>query len=123
MSGWGNEIARRPLLTAIAAALGIAVAGGAALEILHPFRRTIPGPYGDLVSLLPDPDASKAFGKMLVAHEQPMPDLAALRARLAHASLESAIAGDLAAGRLVEVHGWVLPQIVTGLAIAAARNG
>ena len=111
---------RRALLAGLAAAC---VAVGAGVYRLtdvfvkhHP-----PTPYDDLLPHLPDRDQAKRLGALV----KDMPDANALAARLRRdmpGGLIAAAKADIAAGRLTEINGWLLPQSVVLLAALAAKS-
>jgi len=79
-----------------------------------------PTPYDDLLGKLADRDTARIIGARLSVE----PDHAAARLREAVAgqSLARAAQADIAAGRLSEVAGWLLPESVALLAALAARS-
>jgi hypothetical protein len=132
-AGWKSEVARRPLLAAVLGLAGLAAIGGIAYEAPSLFRRRYkPTPYDDLLSQLPDREGAAKLGKAAIAQLQadsdvgPVFDAKAvayeLRTGPGKGSLARATAADIAQGRLVEIHGWLLPLslvLVAGLAAAA----
>jgi len=125
MSGWKTAIARRPLLTGLLTALGIAAAGGVAYEagLFGPSRPR--SPYDDLLALLPDRAHAVELGKAVLA-DNPGLDASAVAAtlhvRIAGRSLSDMLAADIAEHAVAEVHGWVLPQTLAQLCALAAKN-
>jgi hypothetical protein len=85
------------------------------------FRSHAPTPYDDLLGALDDRDQAVMLGKRV----RDMPDAETLagelRARLGDGGLGKAAMGDVAAGRMTEVDGWVLPRSVAQLSALAAR--
>lgn len=126
MSSAGNaQIARRPLLKGLFAIAGLLVVATAAFEVPRLLKRHYPPtPYDDLLDLLPDRDAAARVGAVAAADSHtPLVVLARrLRGRIGAHSLGSVIGADLAAARLAEVQGWVLPQTLVGLCVLAART-
>ncbi len=124
---WRAGIERRPLLAGLVGALGLGILGGGAYEaarILH--RNEKAGAYGDLVSRLPDPDGARLLGHAVIAglpRFNAAETARSLRKALAIHSLADVTASDLAAGRVAEAGGWVLPEslaLICALAAAAA---
>ncbi|HET7083440.1 MAG TPA: twin-arginine translocation signal domain-containing protein [Rhizomicrobium sp.] len=111
---------RRAFIAAVTAA-GAAMAAG-----LYRFsdlfvKHYAPTPYDDLLARLTDRQQAARLG----AHVQGAFDLparaAALRGTLNGKELTAVAAADLAAGRTLEVDGWVLPQTVALLSALAAK--
>ncbi len=120
---WKSAISRRPVLSGILAALGIAVAGGVAYEAPRfSLRRYKPSPFDDLLAQLPDRESAGRVGAAVIAET---PDLnAEQRARalrLAAMPLADAMAADLTENRVIEVRGWILPQTLADLCALAAK--
>jgi len=113
---------RRNLLMGAA---GIAVVAGVGFEASRVLRkRYAPSPYDDLLAKLDDRDGSAQIGEAVLAEVEDFDAktvAAGLRAKLAQASLADIAAADAAAERLVEAHGWVLPQSVGLLCALAAK--
>lgn len=112
--------ARRTLIAGVAAA-GVVLAGG-----LYRFTNLFvkhypPTPYDDLLDKLTDRDQAARLGAKAAGTFDVPGRAAALRASLQSQSLGAAAAVDIAAGRLVEVGGWVLPQTVAWLSALAAK--
>lgn len=79
-----------------------------------------PTPYDDLLARLVDRQQAARLG----AAVRDAGDAPALAARLRgaiHDSLPAAAAADIAAGRMIETDGWVLPRSVALLAALASR--
>ena len=107
---------------ALLAGTGIAaIAAGAGLYRFTDLivKHHPPTPYDDLLGRLADRDTARVIGARLPVD----PDHAATRLReaLAGQSLARAAQADIAAGRLSEVAGWLLPESVALLAALAAR--
>lgn len=102
---------------------GVVVVAGGAFEASRLLRHA-PSPYDDLLAHLDDRDSSIEVGKAVLA-ETPEFDaksvVAKLRDRLKHVTLAQAAAEDEAAGRLLEGHGWVLPEVIALLCALAAN--
>ena len=83
-----------------------------------------PTPYDDLLTRLADRDGAAAVGKAVLLESDSFdPATAAemLRAKLGRATLTEIAGEDAAAERLMEAHGWVLPQAVAELCELAAK--
>jgi hypothetical protein len=80
-----------------------------------------PTPYDDLLGQLTDRDQAVRLGRKVAGAFDAQGQAARLRASLKGRDLTSAANADIAAGRLVEVDGWVLPQTVVWLAALAAK--
>lgn len=120
-------IARRPLLAGLLATAGVAVVGLGLVEFPQLFApRYAPTPFDDLLALLPDRAAAARLGATYLSHQRTF-DLAAtaqtLRRRLANKSLPATLASDLGRARIVEAHGWVLPETIVLLCAVAAKAG
>jgi len=117
-SVWKSKIARRPLLAAIAGAIGLGVVGAAVYELPHLFRRRYPPtPYDDLINLLPDRENARVLGAHVsksVFVSSVGADIRGFRRHYGQKTLPDIVQLDLEEGRVVSVAGWVLP---TGLAI------
>lgn len=105
---------------------GAVVAAGAIYEARQLLRKHYkPTQYDDLLALLDDRDAGAQVGHAVLAEIGDFdPALAAadLRARLKTATLASAIADDVSAGRLLEARGWLLPETLALLCAVAAKT-
>jgi hypothetical protein len=112
---------RRNLLAGLGA-LVIAVAGGTAWKLRPQRKHYAPTPYDDLLNRLDDREAAAKFGVSALAalpEFTPQTGAAKLRARLGKNSLQKAALADAAAGRLVEVNGWLVPECVVLMAALA----
>jgi hypothetical protein len=122
---WKAEISRRPVLSGILAALGIALVGSFAYEAPRWSRhRYKPSPYDDLLEKLPERDNAGRIGAAFIAETPGFnaeSTARALRTKLAAISLAEAMSADLAQDRLVEVRGWVLPGTLSDLCALAAK--
>jgi hypothetical protein len=110
---------RRTVIASVVAA-GAAVTAG-----LYRFtdlfvKHYPPTPYDDVLSRLSDRDPAIRFG----AAVRGAPDTPALAARLRAmpADVTAAAGADIAANRLAEVDGWLVPESVMLLAALAART-
>jgi hypothetical protein len=117
-----NVLTRRNVLIG---AGGAAVLAGAAYEASRLLsKRYAPSPYDDLLARLNDRDADAQIGETVLAELNGFDAKTAaaeLRAKLQHATLAQASAKDVAEGRLVEAHGWVLPETLGLLCALAAK--
>lgn len=122
------NVARRPLVLSALALIGVGIAGGIAVEAPRLLRRRIRSPFDDITNQLTDPDRAIAVGQAVLKTE---PGFDAARVanalRVRKGSLADLCHADLAAGRLREAEGWVLPESLalacTILADQAARTG
>ncbi|MES2471791.1 MAG: hypothetical protein V4601_03015 [Pseudomonadota bacterium] len=111
---------RRALLAGLVAA-GAAVAAGV-YRFTYIFVKHYPAtPYDDLLTHLTDREQAARLGAVI----RGVPDAPALATRL-RTSMPDDLAGaaeaDIAAGRLTEVQGWLLPQTVVLLSALAAKS-
>jgi hypothetical protein len=111
---------RRSLLAGVAA-VGAAVAAG-----LYRFtdlfvKHYAPTPYDDLLARLVDREQAARLGAKVAAAPDAKTLAARLRARLGPKDLAATAGADVAAGRVAEVDGWVLPESVALLSALAAR--
>ena len=112
---------RRGVIAAVGAA-GVALAAG-----LYRFtdlfvKHYPPTPYDDLLIRLIDREEAIRLGSRMTG-DFDVPDQAArLRATFAKQDLATAIQADTAAGRLIEVEGWVVPQTLALLSRLAAKT-
>ena len=122
--GLKAKIARRPFLASLITALGLAAAGDAAYEggLFGPFYPKTP--YDDLLRLLPERSYAITLGKAALAklpgYEAKLA-AAALRPRLRRRTLSAVLAADVAADRLTEVEGWLVPATLAELSVLAAK--
>ncbi len=115
-------LTRRNIL--IGAGGAVVVAGGVfeASRLLR--KRYAPSAYDDLLKHLEDRDQAIAIGEAVLAETGAFDTKAVadkLRARLAHGSWEQVTGEDAAAGRILEAHGWVLPESLALLCALAAK--
>lgn len=102
---------------------GAVVAAGGAFEAAR-LLRPAPSPYDDLFARLEDRNNGVEIGKAVLAEtaEFDAKSVAAkLRTTFQHATLSQTATADEAAGRLLEAHGWVLPESVALLCALAAK--
>ncbi len=111
---------RRALLAGLAAAGAVVAAG--LYRFTDIFGKPYPStPYDDLLTQLTDREQAAKLG----AAVRDAPDAPALAAQLRAGmtgDLAAAAEADIAAGRLLEVQGWLLPQSVALLAALAAKS-
>ena len=107
----------------------IAAAGGAGAVVaagLYRFtdlfvKHYPPTPYDDLLTRLIDREEAIRLGAHMTGDFDTRREAAQLRAAFANQDLATAIQADIAAGRLVEVEGWVVPQTLAQLSRLAAK--
>jgi hypothetical protein len=111
---------RRTLLLGSGAAL---VAAGGAAWVMKPFRKQYPpSPYDDILAKVDDREWAAKFGVLALAA---MPDFTAnngaarLRPLLNRGSLSQVAMRDAEAGRLMEIHGWLVPESIVLMAALA----
>jgi hypothetical protein len=105
---------------------GVAAAGAAVVAGLHRFtdlfvKHYPPTPYDDLLSRLVDREQAVKLGASVSGKPDPKSLAAQLRASLKSDGLAAAAEADVAADRMTEVDGWLLPQSVALLAALASR--
>ncbi len=103
---------------------GVAGAGAAAAAGLYRFtdlfvKHYPPTPYDDVLAALADREQAAKFGASVPGAPDAL--AARLRATIKPLGLAAAARADIAAGRIVEVDGWVVPQSVALLSGLAAR--
>ena len=111
---------RRTILagTAVgAAALAVGLARFTGLFAKH----YPPTPYDDVLGALADREKAAQFGAMVKDAPAPGPLAERLRRALKPNGLAGAAASDIAADRLAEVDGWVVPESVALLSALAAK--
>jgi hypothetical protein len=111
---------RRTLIAGVAAA-GAAVAAG-----LYRFtdlfvKHYPPTPYDDVLAALVDREEAARLGALVGNAPAPAALAARLRTILKPNGLLGAVESDIAAGRLTEVEGWVVPESVALLSALAAK--
>lgn len=112
---------RRGLIAGVAAA-GAAVAAG-----LYRFTDLLvkhhpPTPYDDVLTALVDREQAARFGAVVSGTLDANGLAAKLRPMLKSGGLAEAARADIAADRLVEVGGWVVPESVALLSALAAKS-
>ncbi|MDR3526403.1 MAG: hypothetical protein P4L57_03920 [Rhizomicrobium sp.] len=113
---------RRNLLVGVGTAAVVAGVGYEATRVLR--KRYAPSPYDDLLAKLDDRDGSAQIGEAVLAEVDDFDAKAVaaqLRAKLVQSSLADLATADAAAERLLEAHGWVLPQSLALLCALAAK--
>jgi hypothetical protein len=111
---------RRSLIAGVAAAGAVLAAGVYRFTDLF-VKHYPPTPYDDLLGQLTDRGQAAKLGAM-VANLPDAPALASqARAALQGQTLAATANADIAAGRMMEVDGWVLPQTVVWLSALAAK--
>jgi hypothetical protein len=108
------------MVTAVVAA-GAAVTAG-----LYRFtdlfvKHYAPTPYDDLLGRLTDREEAAKLGAQVTGPFDMTAQSARLRDTFRKRDLVAATNADIAAGRLIEVGGWVLPETVALLSALAAR--
>ena len=111
---------RRDLLAAVVAAGMVATAGLYRFTDLF-VKHYAPTPYDDLLMRLTDREQAAKLGAQLTGSFDITAQSARLRDIFRKQDLAAAANADIAAGRLVEVGGWVLPETVALLSALAAR--
>jgi hypothetical protein len=106
---------------AAVAAAGVAVTAG-----LYRFtdlfvKHYAPTPYDDLLARLTDREQAAKLGAQLTGSFDLASQSARLRDTFRKQDLATAAHADIAAGHLVEVGGWVLPETVALLSALASR--
>jgi hypothetical protein len=81
-----------------------------------------PTPYDDLLTRLIDRDQAIKLGRRMTDHFDVGQQAARLRATFASQDLTTAIQADIAAGRLIEMDGWVMPDTLARLSALAAKT-
>ncbi|HEY2009228.1 MAG TPA: hypothetical protein VGH23_09585 [Rhizomicrobium sp.] len=104
---------------------GVVAAGAAMMAGVYRFtdlfvKHYPPTPYDDLLGQLTDREQAAKLGAKVGAFDVPV-RAAQLRASLQGQTLTAMAGADIAASRMVEVDGWVLPQTVAWLSALAAR--
>jgi hypothetical protein len=105
---------------------GVAAAGAAVIAGLHRFtdlfvKHYPPTPYDDVLSRLVDREQAVKLGTTVPGKLDPKSLAAQLRASLKSDGLAAAAEADIAADRMTDVDGWLLPQSVALLAALASR--
>ena len=105
---------------------GVAAASAAVAAGLYRFtglfvKHYPPTPYDDVLVALVDREQAVELGASVPGKLAPKSLAAQLRASLKSDSLAAAAESDIAADRMTEVDGWLLPQSVALLAALASR--
>jgi len=111
---------RRDVVAAVVAAGAAATAGLYRFTDLF-VKHYAPTPYDDLLMRLTDRGEAARLGAQLTGSFDLASQSARLRDTFRKQDLAAAANADIAAGRLVEVAGWVLPETVALLSALAAR--
>lgn len=111
---------RRDVVAAVVAAGAAATAGLYRFTDLF-VKHYAPTPYDDLLMRLTDRGEAAKLGAQLPGSFDLASQSARLRDTFRKQDLAAAANADIAAGRLVEVAGWVLPETVALLSALAAR--
>jgi hypothetical protein len=118
-------MSRRALLGGGVAIVGLGVAAVLVMKAPAFFGPHYPpSPLDDLLSRLPDREGARRLGSAVLAQQKSFDTRTAvrqLRARFRSSSLSDAMTSDLRQDRLIEVHGWVLPEALTTLCAIAAK--
>jgi len=104
---------------------GIAVASAALVAGVYRFtdlfvKHYPPTPYDDLLGNLTDRDQAARLGAKIEDFDI-QGRATQLRTSLQNRSLAAAAEADIAAGRMMDADGWVLPQTLAWLAALAAQ--
>lgn len=110
---------RRDVIAGIAAA-GIALTAGVYRFTDLFVKHYPPTPYDDLLGQLTDREQAARLGAKAGTVDV-QSHVAELRASLRGQTLTGRTSADIAAGHMVEVDGWVLPQTVVWLSALAAK--
>jgi len=107
-------------------AAAVVAAGVAATAGLYRFtdlfvKHYAPTPYDDLLTRLIDREQAAKLGAQLTGSFDLASQSTRLRDIFRKQDLAGAVNADIAAGRLVEVTGWVLPETVALLSALASR--
>jgi hypothetical protein len=111
---------RRTLIAGVAAASAAVVAGVFRFSGLLA-KHYPPTPYDDVLAALVDREHAAKLGALVSDAPAPQALAARLRPMLKTGTLANIAAGDITAGRLVEVSGWVVPESIALLSALAAK--
>jgi hypothetical protein len=105
---------------------GVAAAGAVLAAGLYRFtdlfvKHYPPTPYDDLLGKLTDREQAAKLGTKISSGFDMQSQASRLRAALQGKSLAAVATADIAAGHMVEVEGWVLPQTIVELSVLAAH--
>jgi hypothetical protein len=109
--------------TAIA---GVAAAGAAATAGLYRFtdlfvKHYAPTPYDDVLAALVDREHAAKFGALVPGTLNARALAEKLRTSLQPGGFAAAVKADVAANRVIEADGWVVPESVALLSALAAK--
>ena len=110
---------RRDVAAAVLAAAAAVSAGLYRFTDLF-VKHYAPTPYDDLLARLVDREEAAKLGAHVLGSFDTIGLATRLRAALGKGDLTAAAGADIAAGRLVDVEGWVLPETVARLSSLAA---
>jgi len=113
-------VKRRDVMAAVVAAAAAATAGLYRFTDLF-VKHYAPTPYDDLLMRLTDRGEAAKLGARMKGSFDLASQSARLRDTFRKQDLVAATHADIAAGRLVEVGGWVLPETVVLLSALASR--
>ncbi|HKQ10410.1 MAG TPA: hypothetical protein VJS85_04410 [Rhizomicrobium sp.] len=111
---------RRSLIAGVAAAGAVAAAGLYRFTDLF-VKHYAPTPYDDVLAALIDREQAARFGASVSGTMDTKALAAKLRPMLKSGGLTAAAKADIAADRLIEVDGWIVPQSVALLSALAAK--
>jgi hypothetical protein len=104
------------------------IAGGVAAAVvaagvwrLGLLRQYPPTPYDDLLEQLTERDQAIVLGKRVADAPDARTLADELRGHIEPEGLGAAVRGDIAAGRMSEVAGWIVPRSVAQMAALAAK--
>jgi len=105
---------------------GVTAAGAALAAGLYRFtdlfvKHYPPTPYDDVLAALVDREEAAKLGRLMPDAPPPAVLAAQLRTAIKPNGFAGAIESDIAADRLAEVKGWVVPQSVAWLSALAAK--
>lgn len=109
---------KRRTMIAGGAVAGLAAAGAWRLGLLGGYA---PTPYDDLLDQLDARDDAILLGQKATDMPEARALADELRSHIGEAGLAAAVSGDIIAGRMTEVAGWILPQTVAQMAALAAK--
>ena len=118
LKGQNRGPARRTLIAGIATASAAVVAGLYRFTDLF-VKHYAPTPYDDVLVALVDREQAARFGASVSGTANGL--AARLRPILKSGGLDAAVKADIAAERLIEVDGWVVPESVALLSALAAK--
>ena len=106
----------------IAGVLGIGAAVAAGLYRFTDLfvKHYPPTPYDDVLAQVVDREHAAQLGRKVAGFDVES-GATALRKQLAGTTLEAAALSDLAANRMTEIDGWLVPQVVARISALAAK--